>query len=116
MGSVGRTCGESLKGETFMSDESTNTQAEYQPAQPDPELKRLDKLVGTWKISGEAQGEVRYEWMEGGFFLIQHVDLEQYGQQNKGIEIIGRERVFGATEPSKDIKSRFYGNMGDTLD
>ena len=39
-------------------------------------------------------GTVTYEWMEGGFFLIQHVDLEQYGQRIKGIEIIGHERPF----------------------
>jgi hypothetical protein len=89
----------------------------YSPAeQTSPALKKLDKLVGTWKISGEAQGQVTYEWMEGGFFLVQHVDLEQYGQRNKGIEIIGHERVFGATEPSKDIKSRYYGSDGSTLD
>jgi hypothetical protein len=53
--------------------------------------------------------------MEGGFFLIQRVDLERHGQRIKGIEIIGRERPFGA-EPSEDIKPRFYDNMGNTLD
>ena len=66
-------------------------------------------------MSGGAQGKVTFEWMEGGYFLIQHVDLEQYGQKIKGIEIIGHERQFGA-EPSEEIKSRFYSNMGDTLD
>jgi hypothetical protein len=45
--------------------------------------------------------------MEGGFFLIQHVDLEEYGQRIKGIKVIGHERQFGA-EPSEDIRSRFY--------
>jgi len=66
-------------------------------------------------MSGEVSGTVTFEWMEGGFFLIQHVDLEQYGQRIKGIEIIGHERPFGA-EPSEEIKSRFYSNTGDTLD
>ncbi len=61
-------------------------------------------------------GQVTFEWMEGGFFLIQRVDLgPQDGQRIKGIEIIGHERPFGA-EPSEDIRSRFYSNMGDTLD
>jgi hypothetical protein len=83
-----------------------------QPAQPDAALKRLGRLVGTWQVSGEAHGTVTYAWMEGGFFLIQHVDLGQA----KGIEIIGRERGYGATEPSKDIKSRYYGSDGSTLD
>jgi hypothetical protein len=96
-----------------MSDE--NTSGEYQMPEPDPDLQGLNRLVGTWNVSGEAQGTVTYEWMEGGFFLIQHVDLEQYGQRNKGIEIIGHERQFGA-EPSEDIKSRYYDTMGNTFD
>jgi hypothetical protein len=94
---------------------TNNTQAHQQPPEPDPDLKSLDRLVGSWEISGGAQGKTTFEWMEGGFFLIQHVDLEQYGQKVKGIEIIGHERQFGA-EPSEDIKSRFYDNMGNTLD
>ena len=44
------------------------------------------------------------------------MDLEQHGQRNKGIEIIGRERGFGATEPSADITSRYYDIHGNTLD
>jgi hypothetical protein len=82
---------------------------------PDAELRNLDRLVGTWKVSGGAEGEVTYRWMEGGFFLAQDIALEQDGQPIRGIEIIGRERVFGA-EPSEDIKSRYYGSQGDTLD
>lgn len=55
-----------------------------------------------------------YEWMEGGFFLLQRVDLVQYGQRITGIEIIGHEREFGS-EPSQDIRSTFYDSLGDTL-
>ena len=54
--------------------------------------------------------------MEGKFFLMQHVDMEQSGHRIKGIEIIGHERQFGATEESEDIKSRFYDSEGNTLD
>lgn len=61
------------------------------------------------------QGTVTFEWMEGGFFLIQRVDFGQHGQRITGIEVIGHERRFGA-EPSEDIRSRFYSNTGDTLD
>ena len=53
--------------------------------------------------------------MDGGFFLLQHVELEQYGQRTKGIEIIGHEHPFEA-EPSADITSRFSDSMGNTLD
>jgi hypothetical protein len=67
-------------------------------------------------VSGDVRGTVTYEWMEGGSFLIQRVDLGQReGQRITGIEIIGPERPFGA-EPSADIKSRFYSNTGDTID
>src|SRR5215210_4574918 len=94
-----------------MADDNTNAQ---QPPKPDPDLKSLNKLVGSWEVSGGAHGRVTFEWMEGGFSLIQSVDLEQYGQKIKGLEIIGHERSFGA-EPSEDINSRFYSNTGDTL-
>ncbi|MGA7079782.1 MAG: hypothetical protein WBY61_13785, partial [Terriglobales bacterium] len=40
-----------------------------------------DALVGTWKLSGGAEGIIRYEWMEGGRFLFQHVDLKVFGRQ-----------------------------------
>jgi hypothetical protein len=98
------------------NDDSTSAQAHQQPPQPSPDLKSLgERLVGTWEVSGGAQGRVRFEWMEGGFFLIQHVDLKQYGQKIKGIEVLGHERPFGE-EPGEEIKSRFYDNMGNTLD
>ena len=90
------------------------TDAQSTP-QPDAAIKALDRLVGTWAVSGGATGQVRYEWMEGGFFLIQHVDLS-HDQPNKGIEIIGRELAFGSSAPSEDIKTRFYGSRGETFD
>jgi len=95
-----------------MTDDAMVTQ---QPPTPSPDLKSLDRLVGTWKVAGGAQGQVTYEWMEGGFFLLQDVELEQYGQRIKGIEIIGHERLFGA-EPSQDIASRSFDSVGNTLD
>jgi hypothetical protein len=86
--------------------------------QPEPaaDLRALDRLVGTWEVTGGVRGRVVYEWLEGGFFLLQHVDLRQEdGQPIKGIEIIGHERPFGA-EPSPEVKSRFYDSLGNTLD
>lgn len=83
---------------------------------PNPDLKSLDRLIGTWKQSGEVDGEITYEWAEGGFFLIQRVDMVQYGNSIKGIELIGHESTFGS-EPSEDIKSRFFSFLdGMTLD
>jgi len=63
-----------------MSD-NNNIQAEYRPSKPNPDLKSLDRLVSKWKQSGGVKGEITYEWTEGGFFLIQHVDLESDGRK-----------------------------------
>jgi hypothetical protein len=83
---------------------------------PNPDLKSLGRLIGTWKQSGEVDGEITYEWAEGGFFLIQRVDMIQYGNPIKGVEIIGHESILGS-EPSTEIKSRFYSFLdGMTLD
>ena len=96
--------------------DGNDTQAAQQPSRPYPGLKSLNKLVGTWKVSGpDIEGQVRFEWMEGGFFLIQHVDFVHSGHVIKGIEIIGHERGFGATEPSEDIQSHWFGNTGETF-
>ena len=81
-------------------------------AEPAADLRALGRLIGTWELSGDVGGTVTYEWMEGGFFLIQHIDL---GPEAKGMEVIGHERPLGS-EPSADIKSRFYSSTGDTLD
>lgn len=95
--------------------DKNNAQDKQHLPEASPALRGLDRLVGTWKISGGAKGIVTYEWMEGGYFLIQHVELEQGGLNIKGIEVIGHERKFGA-QPSEHIKSRFYDNLGDTFD
>ena len=88
---------------------------------PAPDLRRLERLVGTWKQSDPTgndgiDGTTTFDRMEGGFFLIQHVNLVQGDSTTKGIEIIGHELLFGETEPSADIKSRYYGNKGETFD
>src|ERR1700737_3149931 len=80
-----------------------------------PDLKALDRLVGTWGGGGGAEGTVTYEWMEGGFFLIQHFDLMHEGHEIEGVEIIGHLQPFGE-EPNADMNSRAYDNVGNTLD
>lgn len=83
--------------------------------QPSADLQALDRLVGTWKVTGGAEGTVRYEWMPGRFFLLQHVELTQFGQPVTGLEVIGNLRPFG--EPAgADVVSRFYDSTGNTLD
>jgi len=85
-------------------------------AKPNPDLKSLDRLVGAWTLSGEAQGQIRFEWMEGGLFLVQHFDFEHGGRKIKGIEVIGHLQRLGE-EPSNDIRTRVYSFLdGLTLD
>jgi hypothetical protein len=92
-------------------DSSTGSALEQQ-TQPNPDLKTLERLVGTWRVSGEAEGTVTYEWVDGGYFLFQHVELGG----SKGLEIIGHEQRYGE-EPSADIRSRYYGfSSGETLE
>ncbi|MFY9905540.1 MAG: hypothetical protein WBX02_00945 [Terriglobales bacterium] len=80
-------------------------------------LKRIgDALAGTWKLSSGIEGVIRYEWTEGGRFLIQHVDLMAFGRRIKGIEIIGNLHRIGE-QPSEDVWTRFYSFLdGLTLD
>jgi hypothetical protein len=96
-----------------MSQDATYPRDEPEPS---PDLRALDRLVGTWDVSGGANGMVTYEWLEGGFFLLQHVDFDHDGRRIRGLEVIGHERPFGAAEPGPDLKSRFYDSLGNTLD
>ena len=80
-----------------------------QAQQPYPGLKSLNKLVGIWTVSGpDIKGQVTFEWMEGGFFLMQHVDFVHGGRHIAGVEIIGYELPFGAEQPSEHIKSHWF--------
>jgi hypothetical protein len=95
-----------------VTDDNTGGGTPLQPASPNPDLKSLERLIGTWSVSGESEGTVTYEWVEGGFFLLQHVELDG----TKGLEIIGHEQKYGE-EPSADIRSRYYGfSSGETLE
>lgn len=82
---------------------------------PSAQVRAFAPLVGTWRVTGGAEGTVRYEWLEGGHFLIQHVNLVQDGVPAVGVEVIGHLRPFGQ-EPSEHVHSRFYDNQGNTLD
>jgi hypothetical protein len=99
-----------------MDDTSNATHSSSPSRKPSAALRRLDRLVGTWAMSGDVGGTVTYEWMEGGFFLIQRVDLRQQdGQRTTGMEVIGHLHPY-EEEPSADIWSRYYSGTGETLD
>ena len=94
---------------------SDNQQYDETPAVPSEKMKVLDRLIGTWELSGDSTGTVTYRWMEGGFFLIQDIDITVFGSSVKAVEYIGHLRPFGQ-EQSKDIWSRVYDTQGNTLD
>ena len=77
-------------------------------------LNPLDRLVGTWKISGGSEGETTYDWMEGGHFLIQRGEATREGQTFTFLQIIGYDRTPGAA-PGDAIVGRLYTSTGDTL-
>ncbi|GCD39342.1 hypothetical protein OEIGOIKO_07172 [Streptomyces chrestomyceticus JCM 4735] len=82
----------------------------------DDGIGELERLLGRWRVEGGATGTVTYRRLDGGFFLVQEVELEQYGRRITGMEVIGREKPFGAAAPGEDIVSRFYDNEGHTFD
>lgn len=100
------------------SKDSTRTQTAMtiKTSTPNPDLASLDRLVGIWQVAGDAEGQVRYEWAEGGFFLVQHFDLLHGGRAIKGIEVIGHLHPLDGA-PSKEIWTRVYSYVdGLTLD
>lgn len=82
---------------------------------PPAGLRALDRLVGTWTLGGDTSGTVRYAWLPGGSFLLQHVDMVHGDNHIQGLEVIGHLKPFGEAR-SPDIHSRFYAASGDTLD
>jgi Protein of unknown function (DUF1579) len=95
--------------------ERENTQAAPMP-EPDPALKRLERLVGTWEFTGRTVGsEVdnvfgrnTFEWLPGRLFLLQRIDIEFVGQEVAGIEVIGYD-------PETDsFPSTVYSNFSPT--
>ncbi|MCX4661267.1 hypothetical protein [Streptomyces uncialis] len=79
-------------------------------------MKDYERLIGTWNVTGGAEGTVTYRWLEGRHFLAQDISLTQYGQPVTGVEMIGRLKPFGAEEPGEDVHSRYYDSQGNTFD
>jgi hypothetical protein len=67
--------------------------------QPDPALRRLDRLVGRWSMKGNVlgfddeniSGEATFRWLPGGFFLEQHIELNFIGMKIDSLELIGHD-------------------------
>lgn len=59
--------------------------------------------------NGEITGQVTFEWLEGGFFLVQRFYFNYIGQEIKGIEIIGYD------PSSQTFPSHIFDNAGNHL-
>lgn len=81
--------------------------------QPDPELKRLDRFVGTWTMEGDLvggegkniKGQATFRWLPGGFFLEQHITLDFLGLPIDSTELVGYDTETGT------FPSTVYSNM-----
>jgi hypothetical protein len=70
-----------------------------------PGMKSLDRMVGTWKVSGGARGTVRYEWFDRKSALIQYVNLGD----TRGFEVIRFD------QDSQSWRSWFFDRSGSTV-
>jgi hypothetical protein len=95
--------------ETGMDD----AKPEAAPPKPDAALKRIDRLVGTWRLRGRSLGSDQYtitgtttfKWLYGGFFLVQDMDMDYAGTAIKSHELIGYD------PKSKTFASTVFSNM-----
>ena len=74
-------------------------------------LRSLDRLVGRWAVDGPtSNGTIRYEWMEGGAFLVQHIDLVSADGPTRGIEYVGWD------PESQSLRSHYFAPSGEILE
>jgi hypothetical protein len=96
-----------------MADNNDNAQPQGIP-QPDPALKRLDRLVGTWSMKGHLIGSdeeniigrATFQWLDGGFFMQQDVEMDFAGM----MKIKSRELI-GYDPETKAFSSYAYSNL-----
>lgn len=86
---------------------------QQQIPKPDPALKKLEPLIGSWELTGHLtgstdeniSGQATFQWLEGGFFLQQDITLDFMG-----MPIVSRELVAYNPE-TKKFSSLVYSNM-----
>jgi hypothetical protein len=94
------------------------------PPKPNPALKRLDKLVGRWRLTGRTfdskvdniTGKVAIEWLPGGFFLQMRGVIRMQGLEVQSLEIVGYDaatKAFSASVYSNldEVPGPYYWNV-----
>src|SRR6266545_3299397 len=100
----------SYRGEIIMSNDDAQAQ---QAPRPDPALKRLENFIGTWEMKGRTLnskednvlGRATFEWLPGGFFLQQRIELNFMGLQLRSLELVGYDLQ------TQTFASNVYSNM-----
>lgn len=80
---------------------------------PHPALKRLERLVGTWKLTGRTydsnkdniRGKVTIEWLPGGFFLQMKGMIRMEDFEVQSLEIVGYDAA------TKTFPATVYSNV-----
>ena len=75
---------------------SDNVDTQGMP-QPNPALKALDRFIGTWEIIGRTEGakednikgKTTFTKLPGGFFVMQHIQMDFAGMTIDATELIG---------------------------
>jgi Protein of unknown function (DUF1579) len=73
------------------------------PPPPDPAMRKLDRFVGTWDMRGRTLdsdsdnivGRTTFEFLPGGYFLLQRSEIEFPGFKVEGHELIGFDPATG---------------------
>ena len=73
------------------------------------------RFIGTWEGEGEVTGTTSYEWLPGGYFIVERVSLVQRGHPLEGVAVIGQARASRGA-PSPDVVARFYDSEGNSID
>jgi hypothetical protein len=114
-----------------MSDRSYQSAFDAPP--PDPELKRLEPLLGTWETEGHTQDSVfgpgvpvtsteTFRWLDGGYFLVQDYETTFGGEPTqRGVNYLGYNAQAGRFQiiffsnngPFTEGGNRYEGQVAD---
>jgi hypothetical protein len=97
--------------------------AQMEMPKPGPEHKKLDAFAGTWTLDGDIKpgpmgpgGKVteseKCEWMEGGFFLVCHIDFKTAMTMGNGSGI----SIMGYSTDDKSYTYREFNSWGEFTD
>jgi hypothetical protein len=101
-----------------MSDHNTGDQPAFEVRPPDPELKRLEPLLGTWRTEDHTRDTVlgpgvpvtsteTFQWLDGGYFLVSTYDTV-FGPEpaQKGV------MYWGYDSTDRKFRNIFFSNNG----